>query len=1109
MVQQLHSLPIPAGALVIDMRDADDGALAMLEGEIKNLAGEMNMQQVDHWRYLTAFIEFLHLPPLSSDEVKDLRGEEDKQQKQQTRSATGRYNRPSHRVSPGAYYEDEDLEPSFTDQIPNDQFKRNIEDCVRLIDAIRNSRFKAVGDMHKRGNIGPHAPNAKVQVILLVDEDKPTTLSSAAAYAAHLKGAYRGLEQFSQAVLDTTIICLNHDNQSNPPRLLINRLSWNWKRKTNQQDNSNNWEHIDALFLCEKYGHNAVRIPQHVQPYLAELLLYTLLITPPLKIRPEPPETSGLFLPPPNTQESQQLPVNTYLIGLNAIEYSGRWGRRYLNYSLVREIVQTLNDPQYDQLLATRNAANAWLRHWRIEVRKAVPDEVGGDIPALHAFNQSTNVAAASDGVSASYSLVPHTGDKHIQAFGRYVDAVAQTYVLTPEEEEEQWKKRPSSLRESTTSHSEQVSLETALTCVPAIVNQMHTWQPGDPEPPVVRAQQEAQRVLSHPDFFPRAQGSGRGAVPRAKQQLDELSRGIKDLQNEHKRNGVDLKRQREELIALRDDTTVELREHQKRFPLLAGLLRLKPLLAGLTLLLSCGLTIIALFILFAWFHQFLQTAPNLGSLVNGLDTGGIFGLSLYTLIIWLVIAIVLLRLLLSSRTILNTRNRSAVRVEGYFWAALITYPILGLIVSLSAGLRQNDPRGYGYLLWMENLPFWSNILLLIAITILLIEIIYYVIWHNALVNKLAVAVQKVKEHQEKTSDLVKNYVADAVALELLRRAELTDGNGGPGPYYRRIDQLQDRFEDAERYAKDLYELASQRLMPRGNDKQTSQVDKKPTLDIRTEILDVPKLTASSKRIRSTIGDQTGEVQEFAGLLLRVMGAEEPGQIEQHARGRLRSSDQLSLQQDREKQHAQTLLSVTAALALRVELDQQAVTGIAPLRERYHELGYRVTNTFTGLQLLFERLEEEAGREAPQKQANNGSTWVTTNTDDGSLIDYALLTWCQSLWEQNDDEVRKLLEAKTITEYLRREGYDPQTVKGMLGARTVITGRSIEARQVGELSFLMFPSRDGNRFFEDMGLEPRFVGIPDMERLILLYIHQYVAPPHFIVKVEPDDDQIG
>ena len=660
------------------------------------------------------------------------------------------------------------------DRIPNGQFKRTIADCVRLIDTIRNNRFKAVGDMHKRGSIGPHAPNAKVQVIFLADEDKPITLSSAAAYAAHLKEAYKGLEQPGRPVLDTTIICLNHDNQSNPPRLLINRLSW--KKNTNQQSKSNDWEHIDALFLCEQYGHNAVRIPQHVQPYLAELLLYTLLITPPMMLRPKPPETSSLLLPPPNTQETQQLPANTYLVGLNAIVYSGQWGRRYLNYSLVRDVISILNGQQYDQQPETRIVVSFWLRNWLIDVRRAIPDTIENAVPALQAFKQSTDKADAFDQVLASNTFMrPHVGNKDVQAFNSYADAIAQTYILSPMEQEEQWRRHPSSLSGSTTNTSEQISLESALICAPAIIDQLQTWQPGDPEPPLIRAQQEAQRVLSHPNFFVTV----RGSLPRAKQQLDELSQVIRDLQNGYKQNRVDLKKQRKELLEEKEKTIADLCRHQAQFPLLAGLLQRKFLLALLTWTLGLGLGVIFLIVVFALLHYLLLAIPggiNFASI-------GVFGFSLYTLTLWVMIIATLLPVIYSGRAaLLGIRNQSAMRVESYFLLVLTAYPILGLTVSYSASLQQRSPTN-ATLLWLANLPFWSSILLLIAITILLIEIIYYVVWHNALMNKFAGAVQKVKEHQRRTSDLVRNYLADTVSLELLRRAELTDGNGGPGPF--------------------------------------------------------------------------------------------------------------------------------------------------------------------------------------------------------------------------------------------------------------------------------------------------------------------------------------
>lgn len=1096
--QQLQSLPLPAAALVIDVR-GDNDVIAMLEGEIKNLASDMNMQQIDHWRYLTTFIDVLSLNPLTLDQVKALRHEEDKQQ--QTRSATGRYHKGSHKLSPGNYYEEEDIEPSFVSQIPDDQFKRDIEDCIRRIDMVRNNRFKAVGDMQKRGYIGANANNPKVQVIFLADERRKETLSSAAAYAAYLKDVYKGLESTGEPVLDTTIICLNHDNQSNPPRLLISRLGW---KKASDPADSDIWQHIDSLFLCERYGHNAVRIPESTQPYLAELLLYTLLISPPLQMRPEPPETSHLFTPPPNTQESKKLPVNTYLVGLNAIEYSGRWGRRYLNYSLVTEIIRTLKDTQYDTSSLSKNAVSTWLRYWRIEIRKAVPDEIDGNITVLQAFQHSASVASATDEVLASNPLALDTGNKSLKAFDKYADAVAQTYLLSDNEQEAVWKKQPSRFSNLKTSDSEQLTLENAITCAPAIVHQLQTWQPGDPEMPLVRAQQDAQRILSHPDFFPRSQDAARGAIPRAKQQLGDLSLATKKLQDEQRKQKPNLAEQHDKLIETKESIIANIQERKEQFPFFAGLLKGKSLLTALTLILTLGLVALALIITFAWLNHFLHAIAGLNGFMSAMDSGIILELSLYKLISWGIIIGVLAWIVIASIKNSSIQKKSALSTEIYFWLALIAYPILGLIVDLSAGLQQSDRVSYAYLEGITNLPFWSLIILFIAIVILLVEIIYYLQWHNGLRRDLVNAVQTIKQHQQQTSDLVKNHLADTVMLMLLHRAELTDGNGQPGAYYRRIDNLLSLLNSIEGDAAQIHQVAMQRL---SIDQQDAQLEKKPQLEIRTEILDVGMLTKSSKRIRNAMNDNKGplatEFNEFVEILLRTMSTEPPVQIEQHIQDQQADPSQLSFPQDQQQRHAQILLSSIVALALRVEIDPAAVINITHLKERYHQLNYRTANTLEGLQSLLLRLEQEAGQETSRSQNPSGRTSPsrTMGIDDQDLADYALLIWCQSLWEHRDLEVSRLLEAKSITEYLQRENYDPQTVKGILGARTVISGRSVEARQLGELSLLMFPSQEGNHFFEDMALESRFVGIPDMERLILLYIHQYVAPTHFTVKV--------
>ena len=80
---------------------------------------------------------------------------------------------------------------------------------------------------------------------------------------------------------------------------------------------------------------------------------------------------------------------------------------------------------------------------------------------------------------------------------------------------------------------------------------------------------------------------------------------------------------------------------------------------------------------------------------------------------------------------------------------------------------------------------------------------------------------------------------------------------------------------------------------------------------------------------------------------------------------------------------------------------------------------------------------------------------------------------------------------------LQQQGYDPQTVKALLYTQTVVTGISSK-KQIGELYLLRFPSSQGKRFFQDMQLEQYYVSIPDTERLMLMYIDQYVAPPQYI-----------
>src|SRR5207244_1708850 len=168
-----------------------DDVLDTLQVEIENLTSEMDMKNVHHWRYLTDFLAFKKLPPISREEAREVEQYRSFTEEQQTqrRGLGGRHHPGTRRPLPGTYV-DEENDPSFIEEIPNDELKRNIKECIQEIDAVRNKRLRATGDVGKQGRVGRNAINPKVQVIFLIDAEDSDSLSSAATYAALLKQKY-------------------------------------------------------------------------------------------------------------------------------------------------------------------------------------------------------------------------------------------------------------------------------------------------------------------------------------------------------------------------------------------------------------------------------------------------------------------------------------------------------------------------------------------------------------------------------------------------------------------------------------------------------------------------------------------------------------------------------------------------------------------------------------------------------------------------------------------------------------------------------------------------------------------------------------------------------
>jgi hypothetical protein len=1099
---RLDALPIPPAALVINLHSMPDDVLDTLRIEIENLASEMDMRHVSHWRYLTDFLHLKKLPLLTDAEIEALATSA--QQQLQRRTLSGRAQQVLRRYIDD-YYIDDDEEPSFLDNLANDELRRNIEESMVEMNAVRNKRHQAVGDLGKNGTVGRNAMDPKVQVIFLTDEGEPETLSSASAYAALLKHEYGILERDGQLVLDTMVICLNHDNRGRPPKRLLSRLRWPHFNSTDKMGDE--WQHLDSLVLCEYFGANAVNIPKSMQPSIAELLLYTLLICQPPQVRSSYPDPTQRFLSPPKTKEIRSLPPQTYVVGLSAVEYSARWGRLLLNYDLATEMIEVLLDAPLVDQVKTSQDAETWLSDWRDLVRNAVLDKITGDIPAQQAFGHADAVAKPAEQVFASSHLNLETGDKTARVIEQYTQAVAQTYTMPVEERDAV--RKAMQVKERTQQVTLPPTLQDALDSIPQFQQDISSWQDGEQEIPLREALTKARNVLSDQRFFIGAQGS----VSRARLQLQQLSKAIAAFRNKHRQEAVNLKERREDLEKMSRERIEDLKIYLGHFPLLAGFLKLKGVLAAITLAFLMVLSIIVWLIAFAWIHHVgLLTLP---SLIQTLDQT-LSGVSYYTMLVVLVLLLDIIAVYRFFRRRVLSKKRSGLWIEIFFEATLFMLAILGWIVTFSTIALGNDQSSQAlrFLLQQMHLPFISMIALILATVIVVTEGIYYLWWFGRLATERVRIVEDIRAHLRETSQAVRRYIADAIALDLLKRAQLTDGNGDEGQYYYRIVGLILKLNEIRNRIGKVSELATQRLAGRVNEKVGAGIAAKkvPTLRIREELLNVRRLLVKDKELRDSLTNNREELKEFAEILLRAMGEETPVGIDQEMRSRpfvVQQFGEQSYQESRERHEAQLLMSTTVAAALRMAVAMPRRDVVAPLEKRCLDLDYRITEECADLKSLLEMMEGRLTAYTHTHHSKGAAVTSSAAVEDETLelAGRGLAIWGQMLWESKDKELHTMLASNGIIHHLRREDYDPQTVKSLLATHTVVTGRSSRIGQLGELYVLMFPSIEGRQYFQEMRMEPHFLYIPDTERIVLLYIGQYVAEPHFIVDDTTPDIQ--
>ena len=1107
---QRASLPLPSAALIIDMRGTNEDDINIMDSlriEVTDLVDEMRVHGLRHWRYLTDFLSFRTLPLLQKRDLESIRSQENPQAK--PISSTGQRS-PKDQSTLGLTglvgTANDDGSPFQDNQggligggKPFDIFQQYIEEMILEIDRLRNNRIAAQTDLNKAGITGHTTRDATVRIIFLTSAESNESLSSASAYAAHLKAHFRKLEREGyQALISTTMICLDSSSEGGPPEGLIKGLRWN-----------DRWDHLDSLILSEKYSDNSALIAGAMQTYLAELLLYTLLIIPPLRVNasitPLTPDVPLL-----DTQTGQQqtqgewvtLPINTYLVGLTAVEHSARWGRRWLNYGLVIHAVDILqnkvaeDEPEHRRI---KNIVAAWLSDWRAHVIEAIPDRIPGNIQALNALPQALDTAHSASQAFQAKQFSFSIGKMTIKDLQAYLEKVKSTYIIPPSERPAV-RKAAQTIAESTDIQLA-VTLQDAMDSIPLIQQRLREWEVKDPAlkkgTPLVNAQLEAQTVLSHPGFYSGATGS----VPRARLELQELAIAISDFENAHQQTTLNLMQKRADVDKQGKDRIEALKQHVDHIPLLAKFLRLAMPMFWLTVLLAFCLIFLAVLLGLSWLaHLVFLNAPNSAFLPIINDALNLNAAPPLGYFVWAaIIALILAAVFSLSRSVL--KPLSALKIELLFWLGLVVFAGVGIPFSLSISQFAGDPVSLSLLTWLAPLPAWSEIAFVLVVVIAASELIWLWVWYSHLLNEREQIVRELGFRLEQDVEEVRRFIADSVALQLLRRAGLTDGMGGPGPYYQRVNQLYNQLKKVSTIAGHQKEMAARRLSLSLSETQPGMRGTNGpwlNLKIREEWLDGAALAEGYKRLTNYLGREADELKEFSEMLLRMMGEEAPIEIEQQFREK-------SFTGGREQRQAHILMTTLATMILRFLVSAQPVDAMTPIIDRYENLDNQYIHQLPALNALIQTLRRRVSEVTlqPLYDAGNGvngnNLAPRTDTENIILATDGFATWGQLLWEHKDDKLDAALVQDGVLPKLLGDGYDPRAVMRRLYVRTSLFGRPIQAGQPGEAYLLLAPSTQSRMFRQSLNIPSRLIiDFPDTERLLLLYIQQYIAEPLFV-----------
>ncbi|HZU66829.1 MAG TPA: hypothetical protein VFA09_06090 [Ktedonobacteraceae bacterium] len=1091
-LQQRSQLPLPAAHVVIDMRGiSDDRALEWLQVEITDLANEMKSREVYHWRHLIDFLSFMRINPNTSHPA----GPKQESSTNGNSSMTGLVGLV-HSTNPDDMLFSEDVrDPGNAESMPFNLFEQNMNELILEIDRVRTNRIAAVKDLNPAAIPGRSTRDSTVRVVFLTDVDHPESLTSAALYADHLKHyACKFDRPGHQPLLSTTVVCLGNTGEAGPPTALIQGLSLN-----------NSWDHIDSLILSENYREDAALISGTAQAYIAELMLYTLLIVPPFPVS----ETSsngyaGPASQPVESPDAKQqlgLPPNTYVVGLAALEYSARWGRRWLNFGLARDGMNALRErpanPGREKITLADIATN-WFMGWRQRVQNTIPTLVPAepeDVPALEGIRRAKLVSEKRSYPFTTRQFNFQIGKSTIKDLQGCLAELTGTYI----------------------SSSHEIAMQDSLlhggAQIAQVLREKKQQSVQEREANELTALQlEAERVLSHPKFFHEATG----AIPRALMQLEALSHTIDHFRREHQQKPLspqstkdNLENRKRRLQERGNSMINSLKEHLAHWPFLAGSPVPRQIMAIITLLLAAFLTAVAVFSGAAWLHHLLLV--RFDGLLPYVDYV-LSGVPVLTFIAIFILLLLLLMEFYTLRPALMNNRRPGLYTEVTFLLLLIVVALAGWFVSFSItslGSLPGDILSLNYLLWLSFMPAIGFAAALILLVVLCIEVIYFFWWLDYLLRERRRIVEEMRKQHRRDIEEVIEVIADEVALEIAQRAELFDIKGGPGPYHTRLSRLNDLLDKLAINTQAQQQLAADRLLYKQDEAQQGAGGKPGNvwlnLHIRDERLETEPLTNAYKALREQLIKEHPALKELAEFILRLEGSETPENVEREL---LEKRDVLASNQRR----LQLFLASLVAITLRFVIDPLALRNIDLIDEEYRSIDASTGEEIPALTSFVKTLNKRMSHVTLETSSNKGSAYrsADTATNNKSLAATATALWSQFFWLHSDDQLDEILMTDGILKHLERQlgdDYDPRAVMRRLLVHNVLFGRSLHAGQRVDFRLLMAPSEQSYHFRQGLkSLKPvEITDFPDVERILLLSVKRFVAEPLQL----PAPDQAG